>query len=51
MSMLRWICSHTKRDHVRNGDIHEKLGVTPIEEKLVQHHLRWLENIQRRPAS
>jgi hypothetical protein len=24
--------------------------VTPTEEKLVQHHLRWFEHIQRRPA-
>jgi hypothetical protein len=24
--------------------------VTPIEEKLVQHHLRWFEHIQRRSA-
>jgi hypothetical protein len=24
--------------------------VTPVEEKLVQHRLRWFEHIQRRPA-
>jgi hypothetical protein len=25
-------------------------GVTPVEEKLVQHHLRWFGHIQRMPA-
>jgi hypothetical protein len=24
--------------------------VTPVEEKLVQHHLRWFGHIQRRPT-
>jgi hypothetical protein len=48
--MLRWICGNTRRDQVRNDDIHERLGVTPVEEKLVQHLLRWFGHIQRRPA-
>jgi hypothetical protein len=30
MRMLRWICSNTRRDRVRNDDIHERLGVTPV---------------------
>ena len=38
MRMLRWICGHTRRDRVRNDD--DRLGVAPIEEKLVQHRLR-----------
>jgi hypothetical protein len=33
--MLQWSCDHTRRDHVRNNDIRERLGVTPVEEKLV----------------
>ena len=45
--MLRWICGHT-RDRVRNNDIRDRLGVAPIEEKLVQHRLRWFEHVQRR---
>uniref|UniRef100_A0A0A9E4J2 Uncharacterized protein n=2 Tax=Arundo donax TaxID=35708 RepID=A0A0A9E4J2_ARUDO len=49
MRMLRWTCGHTRRDRVRNDDIHDRLGVAPIEEKLVQHRLRWFEHIQRRP--
>jgi hypothetical protein len=41
MRMLRWICGHTRGDRVRNDDIRERLGVAPVEEKLVQHRLRW----------
>jgi hypothetical protein len=48
--MLRWICGHTRRDQVRNDDIRERLGVTPVEEKLMQHRLRWFEHMQRRPT-
>jgi hypothetical protein len=50
MRMLQWICSHTRRDRVRNDDIRERLEVAPVEEKLVQHRLRWFGHIQRRPA-
>jgi hypothetical protein len=50
MRMLRWICGHTERDRVQNDDIREGLGVAPVEEKLVQHRLRWFRHIQRRPA-
>jgi hypothetical protein len=50
MRMLRWICGHTRRDRVQNDDIRERLGVTPVEEKLVQRRLRWFGHMQRRPA-
>jgi hypothetical protein len=50
MCMLRWICDNTRRDRVRNDDIRERLGVTPVEEKLMQYRLRWFEHIQRRPV-
>jgi hypothetical protein len=50
MRMLRWIYDHTRRDRVRNDDIRGRLGVGPVEEKLVQHRLRLLGHIQRRPA-
>jgi hypothetical protein len=46
--MLRWICDNTKRDQVQNDAIHERLRVTLVEEKLVQHHLRWFKQIQQR---
>jgi hypothetical protein len=35
MRMLRWICGNTRRDRVQNDDIRERLGVAPVEEKLV----------------
>ncbi|KAG2552506.1 hypothetical protein PVAP13_9KG465426 [Panicum virgatum] len=40
MCMLRWICGHTRMDRVRNDDIRDRLGIAPIEEKLIQHRLR-----------
>jgi hypothetical protein len=49
MRMFRWICGHARKDRIRNDDIRDKLGVTPIQEKLVQHHLRWFGHIQQRP--
>jgi hypothetical protein len=48
--MLRWICGHTRRDQIQNDDIRERLGVAPVEEKLVQHRLKWFRHMQRRPA-
>jgi hypothetical protein len=50
MRILRWICGHTRRDRVRNDDIRKRLGVAPVEEKLVQHRLRWFGHMQRMPA-
>jgi hypothetical protein len=50
MRMIRWICGHTRRDRVRNDDLRERLGAAPVEEKLVQHRLRWFGHIQRRSA-
>jgi hypothetical protein len=40
MRMLRWICGYTRKDRIRNDDIRDKLGVAPIQKKLVQHRLR-----------
>ncbi|KAJ1699237.1 hypothetical protein LUZ63_007749 [Rhynchospora breviuscula] len=49
MRMLRWICGHTRRDRIKNDDIRDMVGVAPIEEKLIQHRLRWFGHTQRRP--
>jgi hypothetical protein len=49
MRMLHWICGHTRKYQNRNDDIRNKFGVAPIQEKLVQHRLRWFGHIQRRP--
>lgn len=50
MCMLRWMCGYTIKGWIRNEGIRDKAGVAPIEEKLVQHQLRWFGHIQRRPA-
>jgi hypothetical protein len=50
MHMLRWICGHIRKDRVRNDDIHERLGVAPVEQKLMQHRLRWFGHMQQRPV-
>jgi hypothetical protein len=50
MHMLRWISGITRRDRAWNDDIRERLGVALVEEKLVQHHLRWFGHIQQRLA-
>jgi hypothetical protein len=50
MRILQWICGNTRRDRVQNDDIRKRLGVAPVEEKLVQHRLRWFRHIQRRPG-
>jgi hypothetical protein len=47
--MLRRCCGRTRRNRVRNDDIRDRVGVAPIEEKLIQHRLRWFGHIQRRP--
>jgi hypothetical protein len=47
--MLHWFCGHTRRDRVRNEEIRDRVGVAPIEEKLIQHRLRWFGHVQRRP--
>jgi hypothetical protein len=49
LRMLRCICGHTRLDRVRNDDIRDRLGVAPIEEKLIQHRLRWFGHVHRRP--
>jgi hypothetical protein len=49
MRMLCWICAHTRKDRIRNDDIRDKIGIALIQEKLVQHRLRWFGHIQRRP--
>ena len=38
------------KDRVRNDDIRDRLGVAPIEEKFIQHWLRWFGHVQRRPS-
>ena len=48
MRMLRWMCGHSRKDRVWNDDIQDRVGVAPIEEKLIQHCRRWFEYIMPR---
>ena len=34
---------------VLNDDIRNRLGIAPIEEKIIQHRLRWFGHVQWRP--
>jgi hypothetical protein len=36
-----------KKGRVRNDNIRDRLGVTPIGKKLVQHRLRWFGHVER----
>ena len=46
--MLRWMCSNTRRDKVRNEDIRIKIGVACIEEKMRENRRRWFGHVRRR---
>jgi hypothetical protein len=52
MRRLCRICGHT-RDRIQNDDIRDRLedrlGIAPIEEKLVQHQFRWFGHVQPKP--
>jgi len=50
MRMLRWMCGNTRRDKVRNEDIHTKISVTSIEEKMRENCLRWFCHVRRKPT-
>ncbi|KAM3281288.1 hypothetical protein P3S67_028309 [Capsicum chacoense] len=48
MRMLRWICGLTMGDRVWNETIREKVGVTPVENKIRKVRLRWFGHVMRR---
>jgi hypothetical protein len=43
------MCGHKRKDRIRNEVIRDKLGVVPVDKKLVQHQLRWFGHIKQRP--
>jgi hypothetical protein len=49
MHMLRWMCGHIRKYRIKNKIIHDRHGVAPIDENLVQHLLGRFGHIQRRP--
>ncbi|XP_070021990.1 uncharacterized protein [Nicotiana sylvestris] len=48
MRMLKWMCGHTRLDKIRNEDIREKVGVTPMDDKMQEARLRWFRHVRRR---
>ena len=48
MRMLCWMFGNTGRDKVRNEDIHTKIGVASIEEKMRENRLRWFGHVRCR---
>ena len=51
MRMIRWMCSFTRLDRVRNEVIRSLAGVAPIEEKLRETRLRWFGHVKRRSVA
>ena len=45
MRMLHWMCDNTRRDKVRNEDIHTKIGIASIDENMRKNHLRWFGHV------
>ena len=43
MRMLRLMYGNTRRDKVKNEDIHTKISVSPIEEMMRENRLRWFD--------
>ena len=47
MWVLRWMCSKTKKEKIRNDRIRTDLEIVPIDAKLREHKLRWFRHIFR----
>ena len=45
------MCGKTRRDKIRNEQIHKMIEVAPIEEKMRENLLQWFGHIQRRPTN
>ena len=48
IKMYRWACGHTLKDHVRNEEIREKIGIENIVVWCVKAQLRWFNHVKRR---
>jgi Reverse transcriptase (RNA-dependent DNA polymerase)/Endonuclease/Exonuclease/phosphatase family len=51
MKMLRWSLGLTRWDHVMNEDIRKRLGVAPIQDKMMEARLRWYGHVVRSDES
>ena len=45
MRMLRWISGNTWKDRIQNEEIHLKIGLVPIDEKMREDCLRWFGHV------
>ena len=50
MQILGWMCGNTRKDKVRNEDIHTKIGVASIEDKMREKRQRWFDHMRHRPT-
>ena len=44
------MCDKTRKDTIRNANIHDMVSVAPIEDKLRKNRLRWVGHICHRPT-
>ncbi|CAH9091174.1 unnamed protein product [Cuscuta epithymum] len=49
MSMLPWMCGHTRKNRLKNEIIRQKVRVAPIKDKMQESRLRWFGHVRRRP--
>ena len=42
------MCDKTRKDRIRNANIHDTVRIVPIEDKLRENKLMWFEHICRR---
>jgi len=45
--MIRWMCSYTRMDRIRNEEISNLVKVAPIEDKMRETRLRWFGHVKR----
>ena len=51
MRILRWISGNTQKDKIKNVDIHLKIAIAPLDEKMKESCLRWFGHVQRRASN
>jgi hypothetical protein len=44
--MLKWISVNTRKYEIQNEKIHLKIGVTHINEKMMESRLRWFSHVE-----
>ena len=49
--MIRWMCSYTRVDRIRNGVIRNLVKVAPTEDKMRGTSLKWFFHVERRSVN